>query len=308
MITLAQPDDSGPRKKAAKVPVAAQLLGAELSELRRQAGYKTQAAAAAAGAASSGPKLSRWESGSSSVRRTRDDLSKLLTFYRAEKATRDHCHALLNEVLREDDWVSLYRDLLPGTLEEALHIEAQAVAIRCFDAFHVMGLLQTARYARAITGRAGHDTDAADEERVARRLKIRELRQKVLFEQKSPPEVYFIIPEGALGRYIESPEVTREQLNHLCNLSENYRHINIGVLTHRAGIYVEPHSTSMTYFELADQQPMVFVEAANHGGSWVLDTVKAKRNQASLTALMAHATWDKGARDIINSIADSIKD
>ncbi|HEY0699019.1 MAG TPA: DUF5753 domain-containing protein, partial [Micromonospora sp.] len=93
------------------------------------------------------------------------------------------------------------------------------------------GLLQTEAYARAVLSSSGLAQPNEVEQQVTARL----ARQQILFGER-PPMFMPVIDEIALRRPVGGVTVMREQLAHLCKLSEMPR-IRLQVVPISAGAY-----------------------------------------------------------------------
>jgi transcriptional regulator with XRE-family HTH domain len=111
-------------------------------------------------------------------------------------------HTLLSDHLKSRAY--------PGWFADWPDREAHARRLRSFELVVVPGLLQTKPYARAVLStRVGGTAEELDEA-VAARIG----RQQIL-DRDQPPELWVIIDETVLRRTIGSPEIMREQLDHL---------------------------------------------------------------------------------------------
>lgn len=123
-----------------------------------------------------------------------------------------------------------YLIALPPGFSKYLELEGKAARIYKFEALLVSGLFQTEAYARAIMSSL-LTPDVIDEALRAR------MDRKEAFDRPAPPRIFFIIEESALRRVIGSPEIVREQLAYLLELSER-ANINIQVLPQDTEHYV----------------------------------------------------------------------
>ncbi|GAA2426816.1 helix-turn-helix transcriptional regulator [Actinomadura vinacea] len=111
----------------------------------------------------------------------------------------------------------------PPGFNRYVEIEAKSEALREFEAQVVPGLLQTPAYARAVTS-AGQHPDAL-EDRVASRME----RQAVL-KRDDGPRIWFVLDEAVLWRPVGGPEVMREQLERLVEITTTSPRVEIRVL------------------------------------------------------------------------------
>ncbi|MER6631439.1 DUF5753 domain-containing protein [Streptomyces sp. NPDC000987] len=91
----------------------------------------------------------------------------------------------------------------------------QAVALWTYECRVIPGLLQTERYARAVTESV---PPVKDQERVAEQVAAR-LERQHLFERKPPIAFSFIIEQALVERGTGGPDVMRELLDHLLERS-----------------------------------------------------------------------------------------
>jgi transcriptional regulator with XRE-family HTH domain len=108
---------------------------------------------------------------------------------------------------------------LPSFFVNFLGLEAGASAEYDYRGGLVTGLLQTADYARAVLG-SGAPGTLTDEGELDRRVEIRLQRQHILHRGKEPLRLWALLDEGVLRRRIGGPQVLREQLQHVLELSE----------------------------------------------------------------------------------------
>ncbi|MFB7298920.1 helix-turn-helix domain-containing protein [Streptomyces rubiginosohelvolus] len=97
-------------------------------------------------------------------------------------------------------------------------LEAQAATLWTYECRVIPGLLQTERYARAVTESV---PPVKDEEQVAKQVGARLERQR-LFARKPPIAISFIIEQALIERGTGGPDVTRELLDSLLERSLQY--------------------------------------------------------------------------------------
>ncbi|MGW8439358.1 helix-turn-helix domain-containing protein [Nocardiopsis sp. NPDC055879] len=179
-------------------------------------------------------------------------LDKLLDLYKVDdSAVRAAMHEL-SKLAGQKGWWSLYKDLMPQTLVD---FEAEACAIRTYEAQVLPGLLQTPDYADAIY-RANR---VRDDSEIAQRVTARMARQSIL-KRIDPPTYLAIIDESALHRIVGSASVMCEQLRHLTHMAA-LDNIDIYVLPFSAGAHTstegnylimdfpDPRDASVVYLE-----------------------------------------------------------
>ncbi|MEU3219441.1 DUF5753 domain-containing protein [Streptomyces sp. NPDC006971] len=96
--------------------------------------------------------------------------------------------------------------------------EKQAVALWTYECRVIPGLLQTERYARAVTQSV---PPVKDEEQVAKQVAARQERQH-LFDRRPPISFSFIMEQALIERGTGGPEVMREMLDHLLECSSQF--------------------------------------------------------------------------------------
>ncbi|TDD70345.1 XRE family transcriptional regulator [Actinomadura darangshiensis] len=111
----------------------------------------------------------------------------------------------------------------PPGFSRYTEIEADAVAMRCFEAQVVPGLLQTPAYAQAVLS-SGLPLDALDE-----RVSARMGRQELL-TRADAPRMWFVLDEAVLRRPVGGPGVMHEQLAMLVKAATTNPLVEIRVL------------------------------------------------------------------------------
>ena len=236
------------------------VLGGQLRRLReaadisrRDAGYTIRA---------SESKISRMELGRVSFKER--DVADLLTLYGvADKAER----GMFLELVRQSGqpgWWNRYSDLIPNWFQDYVGLEEAAARIQTFEVQFVPGLLQTETYARAIVtyGLAG-----ASHDEVERRVSLRMQRQKILTRTK-PPQLWALVDESVLYRPIGGPQVLREQLEHLFEITKT-PHVSLQIVPMKFSGYTVEGAFSLMRFAEHDLPDIVYVE--HLGGGLYLD-------------------------------------
>ena len=130
-----------------------------------------------------------------------------------------------------------YRDVLHPEYLVFVGYESQADRLFQFEQLVIPGLLQTADYASAvIRAVARHGTPEAV---LQRQIEARLARQAIL-RRPDPPEMSFVIDEGALRRWVGSgpgrTDILRAQLEHLRSLTRRSS-ITVQILPFRHGFH-----------------------------------------------------------------------
>lgn len=108
------------------------------------------------------------------------------------------------------------RGPVPRWFEQWLAAEYEALSLRYWQPLIVPGMFQVDGYARALALAAQTDTS---DETINGLVAAKLARQEILL-RPDPPDVTVLLDEAVLHRLIGSPEVMRDQLNHLADMSE----------------------------------------------------------------------------------------
>ncbi len=184
-------------------------LGARLRHKRELAGItREEAGDAIRGSAA---KISRLELGRVGFKER--DVADLLTRYGVvDPDERDEFLVLVGRA-NAPGWWHRYSDLLPSWFETYLGMEQAASMIRTYELQFVPGLLQTRRYARAVT-----QLVHSDPAEVERRVELRMRRQAIL-NAPDGPTLWAVLDEAALRRSLAGTDLQREQVDRLIELN-----------------------------------------------------------------------------------------
>lgn len=265
--------------------VARRRLGAELRQLRDDAGVKLEAVASKLDCSLS--KISRLETGKG-IPRYRDVRDMLRVYGVAEDD--DLGKQLLHwaRVGRSSTWWSDYSDVLPPKFDEYVELEWDATRINAYESHVVHGLLQTHEYARAVLERAWPH---ADPRHVSRLIEVRMRRQAVL---ASEHHLNFrcVLDESTLLRVVGDEQVMAGQVRHLVDLIANMR-IDVRVLPFSAGL-VAPNLGSFATLGFEGPIPGV-VHEERPGATLVSDDPALFVAQESIFAEIFKAALDRNA-------------
>ncbi|MFD7897839.1 helix-turn-helix domain-containing protein [Streptomyces sp. NPDC059743] len=193
-------------------------LGNELKRLRAEKGLKVQDAADRLLCGQ--PKISQIENGRRGIRPL--DLKILLEFYGVEDEVLISNIKRLAKEIHKVDWWSNQGPLLYDGLKDYLTLESDSELVRSYEPALVPGLLQTEAYMRQIF------TAGSPADRVELLVKTR-LKRKELLDAPHDFRLRAIIDAPALHRISGSPELVREQLEHLLEVG-NQPNVNIQIL------------------------------------------------------------------------------
>lgn len=190
--------------------IARWRLGEELARLREAAGLSFAEAGDHLDCSES--RIRKLESGH--LKPNRAELIVLLDLFGVQDGDLRDSLKDLQRLGNQRGWWAQF-GTIPGSFATYLSLEGSATTIRIFEQTIIHGLLQTADYARAL---AAVETVNTTADRVDRQVEIRMARQERVLAD-NPPDLWVILDEAALRRVVGGPEVMREQLRHLVELS-----------------------------------------------------------------------------------------
>jgi transcriptional regulator with XRE-family HTH domain len=196
-------------------------LRAELRRAREQAGQTQKEVADALDWSPS--KLIRIEAGANVISTT--DLMALLQHYGVSDRKRVSELVNVARASRKQAWWDEYRASYPQQFLTFLGYEASVMRLRQYQSLLIPGLLQTKEYAQAIMQAYGDD----------RATISREKRQAIL-DAEPGPELFFVLDEAVIHRWVGGPDVMRQQLLRLEALDQR-PNISIQILPFTAGAH-----------------------------------------------------------------------
>ncbi|MFS8198479.1 helix-turn-helix domain-containing protein [Streptomyces sp. CWNU-52B] len=174
-------------------------------------------------------------------------VEKLLQTYGAEQQEIDE-FVVLAEQGNKPGWWHAYRDALPSWFTAYVSLETGASTLRTYEPHYVTGLLQTHDYAHAVL--SGGLPNGAEED-VERRVNLR-LRRQALLDRKNAPVLWVVMEEAVLHRIVGGPDVMREQIDRLLEVSE-LDHVSIDILPFAVGAHVGA-CAPFTYFRFEEPE------------------------------------------------------
>ncbi|RFC70645.1 helix-turn-helix transcriptional regulator [Streptomyces sp. AcE210] len=174
-------------------------------------------------------------------------VEKLLETYGADRQEIDE-FVDLAEQANEPGWWHSYRDAVPSWFTAYVSLETGAKTLRTYEPQYVTGLLQTPDYARAVL-RGGLPNGS--EEELARRVELR-LRRQSLLEREEAPTLWVVMEEAVLHRTVGGPDVMREQIERLLDVSE-LPHISLDIVPFAASAHVGA-CAPFTYFRFEEPE------------------------------------------------------
>ncbi|MFC5750919.1 helix-turn-helix domain-containing protein [Actinomadura rugatobispora] len=144
----------------------------------------------------------------------------------------------------EDCYHDISREVERSPFRKYTDLESLARAIRAYHPLHIDGLFQTESYARYLI--SSYEPPGKIEEYVA----VRMSRQDVL-TRESPPHVVSVFRESVLREVVGGPQVMKEQLAQLLELSE-LLNVVINVVPTGRAVFPRGMFVLLTYDEEAD--------------------------------------------------------
>lgn len=272
-----------------------QRLGVELRKLRERAGLSTREAGALL---STDPaRISNIEAGRFGVSAERVR-TFACNYACADQALVDALTAMTAD--RARNWWEEYRGALPAGLLDLAELEHRATGMRTAQTTHLPGLLQTIEYARLVFRQSILQLPPHEVEyRVSHRIK----RQAVLYRDDPPPYTA-IIHEAALRMQFGGPDVTREQLLHIVEMSERDT-VSVRVIPFAAGIFPGAGQT-VCYAEGPVPQLDTVQLDSEHGTVFLYADAQLERYRTLLDRMEALSLKPAESREFIRSIAASL--
>ncbi|MFG2160530.1 DUF5753 domain-containing protein [Streptomyces olivaceus] len=174
-------------------------------------------------------------------------VEKLLQTYGAGQQETDEFVSLAEQA-NKPGWWHAYRDVLPSWFTAYVSLETGASTLRTYEPHYVTGLLQTPAYARGVL--SGGFPNGTDDE-LERRVHLR-LRRQGLLDRENAPTLWVVMEEAVLHRVVGGPDVMREQIDRLLEVSE-LDHVSIDILPFEVGAHVGA-CAPFTYFRFEEPE------------------------------------------------------
>jgi hypothetical protein len=161
------------------------------------------------------------------------DLRALLQHYKITDQKEIERFIAMARASKEEGWWSKYREATSPEFLTFLGYEYSASVIYQFEPLLIPGQLQDKDYARNVLTAYGGPVPST---RLEEWVELRSERQYELFERTSPAEMYFVLDEAALHRWVGGRDVMRRQLKKLKEFAIR-THITIEVVPFSAGAH-----------------------------------------------------------------------
>ena len=204
-------------------------LGLTLRRLRDQAGKPQQVAADLL--EKTRTRIVQLEDGTATI--SQEELVKLLDCYGVTGDERETVLELGAQARRRQKR-RVHVDHLPDAYQRFADLEASASEINWFETGIIPGLLQSPSYMRAVFAECEGVWWEADGEQGRDRLTYRIERQARLFESDERRILRFVVTEDALHANLGSPDVMKEQSNHILSLLDAHPDLTVRVLRNDA--------------------------------------------------------------------------
>ncbi|WP_329288935.1 helix-turn-helix domain-containing protein [Streptomyces pseudovenezuelae] len=220
-------------------------------------------------------------------------VEKLLETYGADRQEIDE-FVELAERANEPGWWHTYRNVLPNWFSAYVSLETGARTLRTYEPHYVTGLLQTHAYARGVL-RGGFPQEA--DEDLTRRVDLR-LRRQSLLDRSDAPTLWVVMEEAVLHRVVGGPEVMREQIERLLEVSE-LDHVSVDVVPFTAGAHVGA-CAPFTYFRFEEPELPDIVYTEVLSGAMYLDQRSDVSAHLEAHNRMSLLTSDADSRALLN--------
>ncbi|MEU3009272.1 helix-turn-helix domain-containing protein [Nocardia asteroides] len=202
-------------------------------------------------------------------------------------------------------WWHAYGDLIPENFDIYVGLEASARRLRAYQSELVLGLLQTADYARALN-QLGYPQDSVDE--LDRRVALRLQRQALITRKHSPAEIDVVLHESVLHRIVGDAKVMAAQLRHLADISTR-SNVTLRILPFAAGVPLGVSTGPFTVLEFGTdskgqpvEPPVVYAEGFT-GDLYLERRADVRRYDRAHECLQRHALDCQPSRHLLRQVA-----
>jgi transcriptional regulator with XRE-family HTH domain len=271
-------------------------LAAELRRLREERNLTGEDVAESLGWSAS--KLSRIELARTGIKPA--DLNRLLTEYGVPAEHRTEMTRLI-EKSPSRDWWRAYSDALPEKFVTLIGLESDATSISIWGPEWVPGLLQTRDYARAAITSHMTATASISPSEIEQRVQTR-LRRQHLLAPPEPTPFVSVLDESVLLRRLQSPQVMRDQLAHLIEMSR-LEHISLHVLPLDGAHPIGTGAFVLLRFaaipEIGPVSDIVYLEQLTGNQLYVDDAAETHQYELGFGRLVGESLDQDASRDLI---------
>ncbi|MGM1061900.1 helix-turn-helix domain-containing protein [Saccharothrix sp. Mg75] len=239
-------------------------------------------------------KIGNIETAASGIRYA--ELEKLLDLYRADEATRDDLLGLNVDANRRRRR-SKRGGVIAPWLRRILDVEASATEVLYSSFELVPAVLQTEAYARALMTAVG-----LAEEVLEKNLELRLGRRLLLTDRRPPLNLWAVIAEPALRSNTGGPDVMREQLRHLLDMTER-ENVVVQVMPLGSGAHALT-GTTLTLFRLPEGLPSLVSVDMPYGDSFVDNQAQVEKTARWFDFTRAKALGPEESRELLTRIAE----
>ncbi|HEX6357887.1 helix-turn-helix transcriptional regulator [Actinophytocola sp.] len=245
----------------------------------------------------SGAKQSRLENATQPIQPAQ--VITLALLYEIPEAERDTVFTACLAAQERGWWETVSGEALVADVRDYVDFESVATTVRTFKIDLVPGLMQTPRYAAAI-GEAF--LPPATAEVVRERVDVRAKRQELL-DGENPIQVEAVLTEGALRVEVGGPEVMREQLDRLAELSK-LTNVDLRVLPATSAYPAMGTPFSILSFD-GTFPDVGYIELLSKGA--YIEDDDLERYQVNFAGLQKVALNQSKSRNLITEIARSLR-
>lgn len=277
-------------------------LGRFLREARDSCGLPMDRAAQLAELSKTA--LHRIETGAVKKLRIRD-IRALCEIYEVTPADTDRAVELAKQA-QVTSWYTAFGGLYSDTTFN-MYVGLSASARRLI-AYHeiVLGLLQTADYARALI--SAFYTDSSDED-IERRVALRLRRQAIITRKSDPVKLELLLHESALHRVVGSSRVMAAQLRHLAEIGK-LPNVSLRVQPFKSGCSHGLLHGPFVILEFGSdskgrviEPPLVYLEGSGKPDIYMENGDDVRRYHEIASAIRNSALDETRTRDLLRQVA-----
>lgn len=232
--------------------------------------------------------------------RARDLEEILFDLYQIPEERRDHYLQAARNARKRGWWEKQDDSVtLPKWFSLYLGLEQGASEIYAWETQLIPGLLQTRAYATALNE---NGTAELSQEEIQARVDIRMSRQKIL-QGEEPIRFWGVIDETALRRDVGGPEVMKEQLTHLLEVSQHPK-VTLQVLPQPSGAHTGMAGSFTILGFPAEADPGVIYIEHRTGSVYLEQPSEIKEHQIAFEHLRVAALKPTPSQHRLQSILE----